>query len=54
MYKQALEVLVGDQDIVIRSEDGTTRKRARYISDTDWIERNRQSALFSHPSGNQA
>ena len=53
MYKEALEVLVGDQDIMIKSEDGTTRKRARYISDTDWIERSRQSALFSRPAENQ-
>ena len=44
-------MLVGDQDIVINSEDETARKRARYISDADWIKRRRQSALFSRPSG---
>ena len=41
--------LSGEKDIVIRAEDGTVRRRARYMRDTDWIERNRQRSLFKSP-----
>lgn len=51
MYKKALEALVGDHDIVITSADGKRRTRARYMNDTDFIERNRQSSLFTRPAG---
>ena len=51
MYKQALEQLSGDQDIVVRSEEGVTRKHAKYMRDTDWVERSPQAALFSLPRG---
>ena len=51
MYKQALEQLSGDQDIVVRSEEGVTRKHAKYMRDTDWVERSPQVALFSLPRG---
>ena len=51
MYKDALERLSGEKDIVIRSEDGTVRRLARYMRDTDWIERNQQISLFSSPAG---
>jgi hypothetical protein len=43
--------LSGEKDIVIRSEDGTVRRLARYMRDTDWIERNQQISLFSSPAG---
>lgn len=46
MYKEVLEKLTGEKDIVIRAEDGSVRRRARYMRDTDWIERNKQSSLF--------
>jgi three-Cys-motif partner protein len=49
MYKAALETLVGEQDIIIQSEDGSTRRHAKYMRDSDWIERNRQGSLFSLP-----
>lgn len=49
MYKQALERLLRDQDIIVRSEEGVTRKHAKYMRDTDWVERNPQVALFSLP-----
>jgi hypothetical protein len=51
MYKQALERLSGDQDIIVRSEEGVTRKQAKYMRDTDWVERSPQVALFSLPRG---
>ena len=47
MYKDALERLSDDKDIVIRSEDGRIRRLARYMRDTDLVERSRQGALFS-------
>jgi hypothetical protein len=49
MYKDALQRLSGEKDIVIRSEDGTVRRLARYMRDTDWVERNRQGSLFVVP-----
>lgn len=51
MYKHVLEKLAGEKDIVIRSEDGSVRRRARYMRDTDWIERNRQTSLFNSQVG---
>lgn len=51
MYKDVLEKLSGEKDIVIRAEDGSVRRRARYMRDTDWIERNRQGALFKPQEG---
>ncbi|THT95451.1 three-Cys-motif partner protein TcmP [Lampropedia puyangensis] len=53
MYKDALARLSGEKDIVIRSEDGVIRRFARYMRDTDWIERNPQTSLSfaSHRSG---
>ena len=47
MYKTALEELAGQRDILITSKDGKKMTRARYMSDTDVIERSRQSSLFS-------
>ncbi len=51
MYKQALELLLGAQDIVVRSDEGVTRRHAKYMRDTDWVERSPQAALFSLPRG---
>ncbi len=42
MYNKALEHLLGERDIVIVSADGKRRRRARYMRDTDVIERNPQ------------
>lgn len=50
MYKDVLERLVAEKDITITGEDGKKRKHARYMRDTDWIERNRQFSLFEMPS----
>jgi three-Cys-motif partner protein len=47
MYKTALEELTGQSDILITSKNGRRMTRARYMSDTDVIERGRQSSLFS-------
>jgi hypothetical protein len=46
MYKEALQALVAEGDIVIASQDGRTRRVARYMVDTDLIEPSRQSQLF--------
>ena len=46
MYKAALERLSGEKDIVVWSEDGTVRRYARYMRDTDWVERNPQDSLL--------
>lgn len=51
MYKQALERLSVDQDIIIRSEEGVTRRRAKYMLDTDWVERSSQATIFSLQQG---
>jgi three-Cys-motif partner protein len=45
MYNSVLADLVGERDIVITSADGTLRRRARYMRDTDLIERSRQATL---------
>ena len=47
MYKEALEKLIGAQEIVVRSESGKTQRRAKYMSDSDWIERSRQASIFN-------
>jgi three-Cys-motif partner protein len=47
MYKTALEELAGQSDIHVTSKTGKRMKLARYMSDTDMIERSRQSTLFS-------
>ena len=49
MYKEALERLVGGQEIVIRTKDGRIQRHAKYMSDSDWIERSRQAVLFNAP-----
>lgn len=49
MYKDALESLIAEKNIVIMGEDGKKRKHARYMRDTDWIERNKQFSLFDVP-----
>lgn len=46
MYKDVLERLVAEKDIIITGEDGKKRKHARYMRDTDWIERSKQFSLF--------
>lgn len=47
MYKTALEDLARQSDILVTSKNGKRMTRARYMSDTDVIERSRQSSLFS-------
>lgn len=49
MYKDVLESLVAEKNIVITGEDGKKQKHARYMRDTDWIERNKQFSLFDAP-----
>lgn len=49
MYKLALEALVGARDIVVTSKEGARRMKARYMTDSDLIERNPQSSLFTGP-----
>lgn len=46
MYNSVLADLVGERDIVITSADGKQRKSARYMRDTDVIERSRQANLI--------
>ncbi|WP_211442737.1 three-Cys-motif partner protein TcmP [Collimonas humicola] len=46
MYNHALETLVGERDIIIVSADGKPRKHARYMQDTDVVEKNPQTRLF--------
>lgn len=46
MYKNVLEVLVGERDLLVTSSDGKAKNYARYMSDNDIIERNRQTSLF--------
>ena len=45
MYNGVLADLVGERDIVIMSVDGKPRRSARYMRDTDVIERSRQANL---------
>lgn len=49
MYKDVLEGLIAERDIIITGEDGARRKHAKYMRDTDWIERRRQFLLFDAP-----
>ncbi|WP_454774259.1 three-Cys-motif partner protein TcmP [Janthinobacterium tructae] len=51
MYKGVLETLVIARDITVTSRDGKTKKRARYMDDTDVIERSRQTSLFPSSYG---
>jgi hypothetical protein len=46
MYNNALAKLVGEKEIVIRSEDGKPKRHARYMCDDDLIERCAQINLF--------
>lgn len=46
MYNNALASLVGERDIIITSADGKPRRLARYMHDTDLIERSPQIILF--------
>jgi three-Cys-motif partner protein len=46
MYTGALATLVGERDIIVTSDDGKPRRHARYMRDTDRIERCQQSSLF--------
>ncbi|PCE23078.1 hypothetical protein BWP39_25670 [Paraburkholderia acidicola] len=50
MYKDALATLVASGDVMVRSFDGKPRYRARYICDSDQIERARQLKLFLSPA----
>jgi three-Cys-motif partner protein len=51
MYKSVLETLVIERDITVTSSDGKKKKYARYMNDTDMIERNRQTSLFPSSFG---
>jgi three-Cys-motif partner protein len=46
MYKDALATLVTEGEVTVRSVDGKPRYRARYMSDTDMIDRPKQLKLF--------
>jgi three-Cys-motif partner protein len=46
MYHQALAALVGEKEITITSEDGKPRRHARYMVDTDLVEKSTQANLF--------
>lgn len=50
MYKDALATLITEGDVTVRSKDGTPRYRARYMSDTDIVDKPKQLRLFL-PSG---
>ena len=51
MYKNVLETLVIERDITVTSSDGKKKKHARYMNDTDMIERTRQTSLFPSSFG---
>lgn len=46
MYKEALAALVQERDILITSTDDKPKRHARYMTDTDIIQRNAQTKLF--------
>lgn len=46
MYKEALATLIAEGDVAVRSQDGKPRYRARYMSDTDLVDRSSQLRLF--------
>ncbi|MES2048037.1 MAG: three-Cys-motif partner protein TcmP [Pseudomonadota bacterium] len=46
MYNVVLETLVGEKEITVTSEDGKPKRHARYMCDTDLIERCAQPNLF--------
>jgi three-Cys-motif partner protein len=52
MYKVALENLVQERDITVTSDKGKRVRHARYMEDTDLVERSHQATLF--PSSFQA
>jgi hypothetical protein len=46
MYKDALAKLVTEGEVIVRSIDGNPRYRARYMSDTDIVDKPKQLKLF--------
>ncbi len=46
MYKNALATLIEEGDVTVHAIDGKTRYRARYIADTDIVDRSRQLRLL--------
>lgn len=50
MYKDALAMLIAEGEATMRSADGKPRYRARYMSDTDIVEKPRQAKLFTPAS----
>lgn len=46
MYKDALAALVQERDILVTSTDDKAKRHARYMTDTDIIQRNTQIKLF--------
>ena len=46
MYKESLAALIQERDITVTGADGRTRRHARYMTDTDIVQRSRQSQLF--------
>jgi hypothetical protein len=46
MYKNALATLVAEGEATMRSADGKPRYRARYMCDTDIVDRPKQIKLF--------
>jgi three-Cys-motif partner protein len=46
MYKDALTFLISEGEATMRSSDGKPRYRARYMCDTDIVERPKQTKLF--------
>ncbi|MCA8273604.1 three-Cys-motif partner protein TcmP [Burkholderia sp. AU30280] len=49
MYKSALATLIEEGDVTMHAPDGKPRYRARYMSDTDVIDRSKQLRLFLPP-----
>ncbi|QCP52794.1 three-Cys-motif partner protein TcmP [Trinickia violacea] len=46
MYKEALATLITEGEVTVRSMDGKPRYRARYMSDTDFVDKSKQLKLF--------
>lgn len=46
MYKDVLEILASEKNILITAADNRIKRRARYITDTDVIQPSRQIRLF--------
>ena len=53
MYKEALATLISEGEVAVRSTDGKSRYRARYMADTDVVDKPKQLRLFlsSNPQG---